>query len=196
LRLDDAFQYDSSQINQNSMTDDKLFNEIYIELVPFPQIRKNHQLEAATLSKKVAEFDAARKDEIKEIRRVRQLFNNKKAQLAEDLSEFSQFYVWHFKQHKIQEGRCYYCKTEEKVIRELFESNVISKRINRGIYLEIERRDSQASKNIYTKENCVLACYFCNNDKSQIFTESDYFDYLKDRKSFFEQKHKSLKNGK
>ena len=64
------------------------------------------------------------------------------------------------------------------------------KRINRGNFLEIERRD--AHSNSYDKDNCVLACYFCNNDKSDIFKEDEYLDYLKDRKGFFMKEFEKL----
>jgi len=65
------------------------------------------------------------------------------------------------------------------------------KRINRGNHLELERRD--AKNNYYSPENCVLACYFCNNDKSDIFDENEYLEYLKDRRVFFENQYKTIK---
>jgi len=104
----------------------------------------------------------------------------------------SVFSNWYLNQYEKQEGCCYYCKTDEKVIAELFEKKYqFAKRQNRGRHLEVERRD--AKHNEYSSENCVLACYFCNNDKSDIFTEEEYFEYLKGRKLFFENQQKLLK---
>jgi len=125
-----------------------------------------------------------RKDEIQIIRRIRSLFHNKKNLLGFRYPSFNRFYKWYIAQYQSQEGRCYYCKTEEKVIAILFEKKFQNrKRTTRGKHLEIERRDSTC--NLYNEENCVLACYFCNNDKSDIFEEKEYLEYLKDRSGFF-----------
>lgn len=127
---------------------------------------------------------------LKEMRRIRQLYNNKKGNAFEFL-DFNDFYKWYIIQYEKQNGCCYYCKTEESVLTELFEKKYTSiKRTNRGKRLEVERRDSGSNK--YNKDNCVLACYFCNNDKSDIFSEAEYFEYLKDRKSFFINQFESI----
>ena len=49
----------------------------------------------------------------------------------------------------------------------------IEKNGNRGKYLEVDRRDPNGP---YSIDNCVLSCYFCNNDKSDVFNESQYDD--------------------
>ena len=67
-------------------------------------------------------------------------------------------------------------------------------RDTRGKNLEVERKDSVSNE--YNADNCVLACYFCNNDKSNVFNEAEYREYLSDRRSFFEKKYKELKSGK
>ena len=71
------------------------------------------------------------------------------------------------------------------------EKFVSTKRPNRGLHLEVERKDSK--NNIYSARNCVLACYFCNNDKSDIFSEQEYRDYMKNRKEFFLSEFKKIK---
>ena len=40
--------------------------------------------------------------------------------------------------------------------------------------LEIERIKTADGKNEYTKENCALACYICNNAKSDFLSAYDF----------------------
>ena len=48
----------------------------------------------------------------------------------------------------------------------------------RGVWLEIDRKEPKGK---YSKNNCVLSCYFCNNDKSDVFNEKEYNNFIKDR---------------
>lgn len=48
---------------------------------------------------------------------------------------------------------------------------------SRGVWLEVDRL---IPKGNYSPENCVLACYFCNNDKSDVFHGNDYKAYITD----------------
>jgi hypothetical protein len=41
----------------------------------------------------------------------------------------------------------------------------------RGPSLEVDKKDPHEG---YTEGNCVLVCYFCNNDKSYIYPAEDY----------------------
>ena len=44
----------------------------------------------------------------------------------------------------------------------------------------------------YSVDNCVLSCYFCNNDKSDIFSEKEYIEVLNSsRVKFFRELIKS-----
>lgn len=86
-----------------------------------------------------------------------------------------QFFKWHNEQ--ILQG-CYYCGLQEKEQQNIIESKILeSKRFyttkngTRGKHLEIDRKDPVGP---YSEGNCVLACYFCNNDKSDIFQADDY----------------------
>lgn len=42
---------------------------------------------------------------------------------------------------------------------------------SRGKNLELERRNAEES---YNAENCALVCYYCNNDKSYIYSHVEY----------------------
>ncbi|MBA7580750.1 hypothetical protein ES708_22644 [subsurface metagenome] len=170
---------------------DKIFDRYFVDCEKADNVCRELQIDRAKLTKLSAQIDIERSAEVKEMRRIRQLYNNKRGTDFK-FSRFNEFYYWYINQYSEQKGRCYYCKTEEKVIARLFSEKYSStKRPNRGQHLEVERRNSTV--NDYSKSNCVLACYFCNNDKSDIFSEQEYFEYLKDRKSFFEQQYDSLK---
>lgn len=117
-------------------------------------------------------------EKLDDSKRVKQLFYNKKNKDHFKFKHFNDFSSWYKKQYEAQSGCCYYCKTEQSKITELIKEGVLkSKRfLLRGLNLEIERKAS--SPGDYSRRNCVLSCYFCNNDKSDIFSEKDYFKYF------------------
>lgn len=109
--------------------------------------------------------------ERKIINRAKQLFNNKKGNVDFEFPTEDNgyaFYLWFRKQKRV----CYYCGTEETVLAELFNEKVLSSKRFRGRSLELERLDSKGNK--YNEKNCVLACYFCNNHKSDIISDEDF----------------------
>ena len=50
------------------------------------------------------------------------------------------------------------------------------------MWLEVDRINPYDK--FYHKENCVLACYFCNNDKSDIFSFDQYKNFKENRLNF------------
>ena len=165
------------------MNTEIFFEKLFINAELADEICRDLNISRKEYSEYAKQLDKERQSEIQIIRRVRSLYHNKKDLDGFDFPNFNSFYMWYRTQHQTQKGKCYYCKTDEKVIAALFEKIFPNrKRTTRGKHLEIERRDS--TDNLYKEENCVLACYFCNNDKSDIFDEHEYLDYLKDRKGF------------
>ncbi|AKD04307.1 hypothetical protein PKOR_15935 [Pontibacter korlensis] len=68
---------------------------------------------------------------------------------------------------------------------------MLSTKRGRGKSLELERKD--AASNLYTAENCVLACYFCNNHKSDIISEEDHCQYFAPQiRVYLEAKYREL----
>lgn len=81
---------------------------------------------------------------------------------------------------KSQQGCCDYCKTPIKLIRDLIDNNLLAGRPVkgkgvRGPCLELERMDHNAG---YAPSNCVLICYYCNNDKSNVYSRTEYIEFL------------------
>lgn len=100
---------------------------------------------------------------------------------------FEKFYYW----YKNKDKKCFYCDIEEHIITSLFEKGVLKSKRDRGRHLEIEKMNPD---NGYSEDNCVLACYFCNNDKSDIFDEEEYPKFFQNRKEYLEKLYEKNKD--
>lgn len=101
---------------------------------------------------------------------------------------------WYTNELKRYECKCYYCDTSIHNINKLITSNKLKTRAvrgngKRGPVLEIDKNDG-----VYSKETCVLACYYCNNDKSYTMNQNDYKEHFgKNRKKYFEMLMEQVK---
>ena len=93
---------------------------------------------------------------------------------------FKNFYDW----FKEKEGKCHYCGIEEHKVASLFKNCILKSKRPRGYHLEIDKKDPDGK---YDAENCVLSCYFCNNDKSDIFDDKQYLEFFQNRKGYLEE---------
>ena len=66
---------------------------------------------------------------------------------------------------------CDYCGITEEQIETLLKNRSLYKKNYRGRYLEIDRLNSNEE---YSKKNCVMACYWCNNAKTDEFTQDEF----------------------
>ena len=66
---------------------------------------------------------------------------------------------------------CAYCKITLNEINQLAVLKQLHKKNYRGWSLEIDRKDSNFE---YKPENCVMACYWCNNAKTDEFTFDEF----------------------
>lgn len=104
------------------------------------------------------------------------------------------FANWYVEQLKINDCKCFYCDTSIHDIAKLIDQGKLRKRKirygSRGNVLEIDKNNDS-----YSQENCVLACYYCNNDKSYIFEKNDYKNHFgSNRKLYFEKLLAQLNN--
>lgn len=117
-----------------------------------------------------------------ENRRLTRLWYNFK-QRGNNLRKFQkdEFIKWY--NTKVEDG-CHYCGLSEKESRKLVlslnssrfpKSSKLERGKSRGYYLEVDRKDPKGE---YSSDNCVLSCYFCNNDKSDVFTHDQYMELL------------------
>ncbi|MEI6755039.1 MAG: hypothetical protein WCK78_17975 [Paludibacter sp.] len=71
----------------------------------------------------------------------------------------------------LQQEKCNYCDITIEEIKDLSEKHKIFKKNLRGWSFEIDRLNSNYE---YTPDNCVMACYWCNNAKTDEFTEKEF----------------------
>jgi hypothetical protein len=94
--------------------------------------------------------------------------------------------AWFIEKLKDQNFSCFYCETSIFDINNLIDGGLLKTRAvkgegRRGPVLEIDKNDDT-----YVPENCVLSCYYCNNDKSYTSSKEDYKKHFgKNRKKYF-----------
>ena len=68
--------------------------------------------------------------------------------------------------------KCHYCGVTQTQLDQLHEHGLENKRPTRGKSLEIERK--APNEQYSNTANLTLACYWCNNAKSDTFTEEEF----------------------
>ena len=102
--------------------------------------------------------------------------------------DYDDFIEW----YNIKDKNCYYCGLSEQDSQQIVHKGLLTSNrfplggktspgVNRGYWLEIDRKNP---KGIYSKENCELTCYYCNNDKSDVFSDEQYNRFKQDRVGF------------
>ncbi len=115
-------------------------------------------------------------------------FNAKLRKEINDFENFEEFEKW----YTLQIKKCVYCgiteqQSQELVMKGILKSNRFPDNGNiergkaRGVWLEIDR---DKPKEKYSIKNCKLSCYFCNNDKSDIFDSESYMEFRNDRNNY------------
>jgi len=78
------------------------------------------------------------------------------------------FYSWYQSQVREQGDVCVYCELPGNT--EAYYQRTFRKG-RRGVHLEVDRKDSSGR---YSPDNCILACYPCNNAKSDVFSYREF----------------------
>ncbi|WP_281298844.1 hypothetical protein [Flavobacterium limnophilum] len=118
-------------------------------------------------------------------RRVEKIYNKKKHSNFINKKGLADWYTTELRKN---DCKCYYCETSIFDIIKLINLYKVKTRAVkgngvRGPVLEIDKND-----NIYSKETCVLACYYCNNDKSYTLDKEEYKQHFgENRKRFFDK---------
>lgn len=84
--------------------------------------------------------------------------------------------------------KCEYCGISLEEIEALADKRMLHKKNDRGWSLEIDRLNSNYE---YTRDNCVMACYWCNNAKTDEFTEDEFKEIGKSIKKVWEKRLQS-----
>ncbi|MGE4288933.1 MAG: hypothetical protein AB7E36_09605 [Salinivirgaceae bacterium] len=92
----------------------------------------------------------------------------------------------------IKKDKCYYCGLTLMEIEELGAKHLLSKKNLRGWSLEIDRKTANLE---YTPDNCVMACYWCNNAKTDEFNADEFKPIAEKIKNAFDERlKKATKN--
>ncbi len=133
------------------------------------------------LQLKNLEIDEEIKEKKAKIDKVYKKYSNKKTSSKEGIfkfDSFSEFLDW----YEEKPIKCCYCGVEEEYLEKYFSENTFQyyrneddKARQRGQFLELERVvTAPKDKNVYSKENCALSCYICNNAKSDFISAKDF----------------------
>lgn len=97
-------------------------------------------------------------------------YNRVRKNCSPQWNEFEKFQKWYYTQLTVQENVCHYCHlpgdTKEKYDKWF-------RKDRRGRNLEVDRVNNDKP---YSPKNCVLACYPCNNAKSDVFTHDEFIE--------------------
>jgi len=105
------------------------------------------------------------KDERELLSKIRQIWTKKCSEI-----DFWNFHKW----YTAADRNCHYCNISEQHIKVLIDKREIqTKRLKtRGRTLEIERLEP--NKPYDDTDNLVFCCYWCNNAKTDEFTEKEF----------------------
>ena len=109
----------------------------------------------------------------KALSKAEKVAKNSKNTRLEGFKGMANFFNW----YNNQEKKCCYCGVEEADLKEYFksENTQYEKARPRGKFLEVERViTAPKSENKYSKDNCRLACYICNNAKSDFLSAESF----------------------
>lgn len=76
----------------------------------------------------------------------------------------------------VHSNECYYCKVTKEEIDQLTKEGKVRTKRERGFKFEIDRLNPNKE---YTKENCRMCCYWCNNAKTDEFTADEFMEIAK-----------------
>ena len=132
-----------------------------VEQMSYKLIAQRLDLPNSTL----ADWYEELKDERLKITEIRNLWTRKKIKM-----EFANFYKWYLS----HERKCFYCEITEQEIKCLVDSErLYTKRLpTRGRKLELDRKQPDLKYDDF--DNLVFACYWCNNAKTDTFTETEF----------------------
>ncbi len=101
------------------------------------------------------------------------LFKNYKIYFETSYFPFSEFEKLYSRDPK--QRVCQYCKINDEHIAELANTGQIFTKRDRGFLMEIDRIRPNYE---YTPDNVVLACYWCNNAKTDEFSEGEFINHI------------------
>lgn len=121
--------------------------------------------------KEVVEKEENIKELFKRFTNIKSRVKNEKHFLFKD---FKEFYDWYLDQTKDGEICCYCGVPQDEAVKcGVYKG--MAREEKRGYSIEIERVVTKPpERNVYSAENCRLACHICNNAKSDFILPGDF----------------------
>jgi len=118
-------------------------------------------------------------------KKLKENYSNRLRKGVNGFGSLDDFINWYNEQDLI----CNYCGLSEIEMQEISmtgiltsnrfpQNGIIGQGTNRAVWLEVDRIESNG---LYSRDNCVLCCYFCNNDKSDVFDGNQYSRFFQNR---------------
>ena len=128
--------------------------------------------------------------EQKSEKQIKGWYETKRRDGLSEFADYQDFRNWY--DENVQGKNCAYCGLTERESQEVVHHGLLtsnrfplngrmSQGINRGYWLEVDRKDPKGK---YSRANSVPCCYFCNNDKCDVFDSVQYRQFVKDRPGF------------
>jgi len=98
-----------------------------------------------------------------------QRYSSIKSRVDYKLEEYwsrDDFIAWYVE----EVDKCCYCGTSLDDLIRFYNSTESKRKSTRGKSLEVERIEDKP----YSKDNCKLCCYWCNNAKSDVFSFDEF----------------------
>jgi len=144
------------------------FEEKYSITLKSDTIKKAFLNQAKITDEEYEQYIISTEDEAK---RIGSLANKER---REGFGSRKLFLEWYLKIEK----KCCYCGIKEEELNKYFNKNnlqYLNSKRERGTSLEIERIITEPQdKNVYSECNSSLACYICNNAKSDFISPVDF----------------------
>ena len=127
-------------------------------------------------------FEELQREEGQEIQLIKGLYNGEER--VNGFQTLENFYLW----YKNQLHMCCYCGVKATDLKKYFydDNEQYKNARKRGKVLEIERVIT-APTNLYNETNCKLACYVCNNAKSDFISPSAFKPIAKGIYNFWKE---------
>lgn len=122
---------------------------------------------------------------------LKKAYNRRQSQGVNGFKGFDDFCDWYENQKQV----CYYCGLTEIESQEISMTGILTSNrfpqkgkigqgTSRAVWLEVDRLNP---KELYSKDNCVMCCYFCNNDKSDVFDGIEYIKFFQNRVKYLRE---------
>ena len=124
-------------------------------------------------------------------KKLQENYNRRLRKGVNGFDSLDDFINWYEEQDLI----CNYCGLSEIEMQEISMTSILSSKrfpqdgvigrgTNRAVWLEVDRIDSNG---VYSSENCVLCCYFCNYDKNDVFPGNEYLNFFQNRVEYLRE---------